>query len=58
MDEHGTIQSVNRGTTVLFGHDEDDLLGMNLSGLLHESYRSDFRKNFSCHFREEKEGLA
>ncbi len=58
VDEHGVIQSLNKGTTVLFGRDEDDLLGMNLSDLLPESYRSDFRKDFSCLLREEKEESA
>jgi len=47
VDEHGDIQSVNKGTTDLFGCNENDLLGANLSDLLHESYRSEFQKDIS-----------
>jgi len=58
VDECGVVQSVNKATIDLLGYDENELIGRNLSNILHESYRSDFSKNFSRQFGEEKEELA
>ena len=58
VDECGVVQSVNKATIDLLGYDENELIGGNLSNILHESYRSDFSKNFSRQLGEEKEELA
>jgi len=54
VDEHEVIRSVNKGACELFGRDQNDLLGTNLSNLLHESYRVEFEKGFWHHLREKK----
>ena len=58
VDECGVVQSVNKATIDLLGYDENELIGRNLSNILHESYRSDFSKNFSRQLGEGKEELA
>lgn len=38
IDEHGTIQTVNRATLEIFGHDHDELIGRNVNVLMPASY--------------------
>ena len=47
IDHHGTIQSINESSINLFGFEEVELLGKNLSEILHESYRSECQQNIS-----------
>jgi len=54
VDERGVIKSVNKGATELFGYEEDELLGINLIDILHESYLSEFKKNISHHLGKEE----
>jgi len=55
VDEHGIIQSINKATIDLFGYDGNELLGRNLSDVLCESYRPEFKKDIS-RFLQEKKG--
>ncbi len=41
IDGRGVIQEANAATTVLFGHDRDDMVGRNVSMLMPEPYRSE-----------------
>ena len=47
IDCHGTIQSINKSAITIFGLEEAELLGKNLSELLQESYRSEYMQDIS-----------
>ena len=47
IDCYGTIQSINKSTINLFGFEEVELLGKNLSELLPESYHSEYMQDIS-----------